>query len=43
VPSADHPNHKPMLAELRRIFDSHQAGGKVVLEYKTRVYYGKLS
>ena len=43
VPFADHPNHKPMLAELRRIFDSHQASGKVVLEYKTRVYYAKLS
>lgn len=43
TPSPDHPNYRPMLDELRRIFDTHQAGGEVVLEYKTRVYYAQLS
>ena len=43
TPSSDHPNYRPMLTELRRVFDAHQADGKVVLEYKTRVYYAQLS
>ena len=43
TPSTDHPNYKPMLAELGRIFDTHQSEGKVVLDYKTRVYYAQLS
>ena len=43
TPSTDHPNYQPMLTELRRIFDANQSSGKVVLEYKTRVYYAQLS
>jgi ubiquinone/menaquinone biosynthesis C-methylase UbiE len=43
TPSADHPNYQPMLTELRRIFDTNQVDSKVVLEYKTRVYYAQLS
>ena len=43
TPSADHPNYQPMLKELRRAFDAHQTNDKVVLEYKTRVYYAQLS
>lgn len=43
IPSPEHPNYRPMLTELRRVFDAHQANGKVVLEYKTRVYYAQLS
>jgi ubiquinone/menaquinone biosynthesis C-methylase UbiE len=43
TPPPDHPQHNPMLAELRRMFEAHQANGKVVLEYSTRVYYAQLS
>lgn len=43
IPSPEHPNYRPMLEELHLVFDAHQANGKVVLEYKTRVYYAQLS
>ncbi|HXY15039.1 MAG TPA: class I SAM-dependent methyltransferase [Terriglobales bacterium] len=43
TPQAGNPAYEPMLAELRRIFDAHQAGGQVLLEYDTRVFYGQLS
>jgi SAM-dependent methyltransferase len=42
TPMPDDPDYEPMLRELRRIFDSHQAKGRVSLEYKTLVYYGQL-
>lgn len=42
TPAPDDPRHAPMLAELRRIFDIHSAGGSVILEYATRVYFGQL-
>jgi len=40
TPPEENPNHKPMLRELRRIFETHQRNGRVALEYDTRVYYG---
>jgi SAM-dependent methyltransferase len=43
TPTPDHPNYEPMLRELRRIFDAHQVGGRVALEYNTLVYYGQLA
>ena len=43
APLADHPNHAPMLQELRRIFDAHQEHGRVSMEYRTRMYYGQLA
>jgi len=42
APLADHPNHDPMMRELRRIFDVHAKNGLVAFEYRTRVYYGRL-
>lgn len=42
APEADHPNHAPMLVELRRIFDAHQSGGTVTIPYDTNVYWGHL-
>lgn len=36
------PRHDPMVAELRRIFDSFQSDGLVRLEYDTEVHYGRL-
>jgi ubiquinone/menaquinone biosynthesis C-methylase UbiE len=43
TPESGHPNHAPMLAELRRIFDQHQVNGRVRFEYITNIYYGHLS
>lgn len=43
APGQEHPGYKPMLAELRRIFDANFAGGRVAFEYKTRLYFGRLS
>jgi ubiquinone/menaquinone biosynthesis C-methylase UbiE len=42
APAAAHPQHAPMLRELRRIFDESSSGGRVVFEYTTRVYFGRL-
>lgn len=41
-PPKDHPNHAPMLAELRRIFDLHNESGRVRIEYTAHLYYGCL-
>jgi SAM-dependent methyltransferase len=41
VPNSDHPQYNPMLRDLRKLFDAHQANGQVVLAYVTRVYYGQ--
>jgi SAM-dependent methyltransferase len=43
TPQEGDPNYVPMLNELRRIFDRHQTGGQVTLEYETRLYYGRVS
>ena len=43
APGPEHAQHKPMLRDLRRIFDEHAAGNQVAFEYKTRVYFGQLS
>jgi hypothetical protein len=42
APLPGHPYHASMLAELRRIFDKHQAAGQIRFEYKTELYYGRL-
>ncbi|MGH9717112.1 MAG: class I SAM-dependent methyltransferase [Candidatus Acidiferrales bacterium] len=42
-PPKGHPNHEPMLAELRRIFDAHNQSGRVRIEYTTHLYYGQLN
>jgi SAM-dependent methyltransferase len=42
TPADGHPNYKPMLDELRAIYDSHEIDGRVLFEYDTRVYYGHL-
>jgi SAM-dependent methyltransferase len=43
APGPGHPNHEPMLRELHRIFDVHQNSGQVVIEYVTRMFYGRLA
>jgi SAM-dependent methyltransferase len=42
VPGPDHPQHAPMLRDLRRIFDTCAVEGRVAFEYKTRLYFGRL-
>lgn len=43
APEPGHPNHEPMLEALRRLFDTHQTGGRVQFEYDTEISYGSLS
>lgn len=41
TPPPGHPDHEPMLRELARVFGAHEGAGRVVIEYDTRVYYGR--
>jgi SAM-dependent methyltransferase len=41
APGPEHPNHAPMLRELRRVFETQAAAGRVTLDYNTRVYFGR--
>ena len=47
APGPEHPQHAPMLRELRRIFeanaDARAVGGTAAFEYKTRLYFGRLT
>ena len=43
APGPEHPQHAPMLRELRRIFDSCAVNGRAAFDYKTRLYFGQLS
>lgn len=42
VPAEGQQGHRQMLDELERIFGEHENGGRVVMEYETRAYYGSL-
>lgn len=42
APASGHPQHDPMLAELRRIFDAHEQQGRVHFVYDTQLYVGTL-
>jgi SAM-dependent methyltransferase len=42
VPAAHHPQFAPMMQELRRVFEAHEQGGVVRMEYRTRLYAGRL-
>jgi SAM-dependent methyltransferase len=43
VPAEGQPGHHEVLEELERVFRDHENGGRVVMEYDTRVYYGLLA
>jgi SAM-dependent methyltransferase len=43
APGPDHAQHGAMLKELGQIFDVHARNGRATFEYKTRVYFGKIS
>jgi SAM-dependent methyltransferase len=42
-PGPEHSNYGPMLRELRRIFEAHAIAGHATFDYKTRVYFGRLT
>jgi len=42
IPAESDSNFKPMLDELRRIFELHNKNGRVSIEYETQVIAGKL-
>jgi SAM-dependent methyltransferase len=42
APEAGHPEHEPMIAGLRDLFDRHNRGGKVNFPYRTLVYFDQL-
>lgn len=41
APMPDRPEHGPLMAGLREVFDRHQYEGKVVFPYRTLVYFGQ--
>jgi SAM-dependent methyltransferase len=43
TPGPDHPRHTDMLRALRELFDAHEVGDHVNIEYDTHVYFGQLS
>lgn len=43
VPKPDHPNYAPMTGRLRRLFDAAQEGGRVSMDYVTRVFFGAMA
>jgi SAM-dependent methyltransferase len=42
APEPGHPEHEPMIAGLRELFERHSRAGKVVFSYRTLVYFGQL-
>jgi ubiquinone/menaquinone biosynthesis C-methylase UbiE len=42
APQLGHPSHGPMLSELHRIFQAYQSGGRIRMEYDTKLYFGQL-
>jgi SAM-dependent methyltransferase len=43
APMPGHPNHDPMLQDLRRIFEQYKKDGRVSMDYITRLYFGQLT
>ncbi len=41
APMAGHPEHEPLMAGLREVFDRHQRDGKVIFPYQTLVFFGQ--
>jgi ubiquinone/menaquinone biosynthesis C-methylase UbiE len=42
IPAEGHAKYPPMIDDLLVLFDQYQENGQVIIEYVTRVYYGKL-
>lgn len=42
APGPEHPKYAAMLRDLRQLFDARAVGGRVAVDYITRVYFGQL-
>ena len=43
APLPDHPNHTPMLAALKELFNRSQSGGQVTFRYITQLYWTRIA
>jgi SAM-dependent methyltransferase len=43
IPHEDDPRSEAMVQDLRRVFDKYESGGAIRFEYRTEVYWGKLT
>lgn len=43
APLPGHPNHEPMTAALRELFEQHAVDGHLVFPYETAVYWGRVA
>lgn len=41
IPPQNHPGHPALISALRELFETHQTGGSVRIDYRTRVYHGR--
>ncbi len=42
APNENHPNHKPMIQVLKQLFEKFQQSGKIRIDYKTNVFWGRI-
>lgn len=42
TPKENEPNYKPVITALKVLFDKYQVNGQITMEYKTKMYYGKM-
>ncbi|HXQ25488.1 MAG TPA: class I SAM-dependent methyltransferase [Candidatus Acidoferrales bacterium] len=42
APRPGDPKHEPMIRDLERLFAAHQSGGRVMILYRARIYWGRL-
>ena len=43
APEQGHPQHAPLMAGLRQVFERHQHGGRIIFPYVTLVYFAELT
>ena len=43
VPNLGQPGHQEIVEAAKKIFEAHQAGGKITFEYETKVYLGRFN
>lgn len=43
VPNVGQPDHEEIVDAAKKIFEAHQAGGKITFEYETKVYLGRFN
>jgi SAM-dependent methyltransferase len=42
APEVGHPQHAPLMAGLKQVFERHQHGGRIIFPYVTLVYFAQL-